>query len=697
MKRIFSFIALMSSCIFIAGTGKINDLPKRNVEPVARWTGTIKREEIATFSNALVAGTSRTNLEVSFSAALPTMGRDDESTDLNFTDDKGSGSHISTSEGTNLLTKVKCISDCSGSGVAELHTVTIREWDNTYDIEAIAPACTGKACNEDGSPRPYEEGTVTIGVSNEKLIDKDVLSGTKTVTSAMPGGFGTATVTTTWVLRRVKEENDAELIVTPVDYDTWLPEPGRNEISKGNVMTINLKLQGKNGKPLKVKAESFELHLFNTSMEKGITINYPLEPDAKQLPDLRFIHRPDIESIDEDQTILVSCPDGKTGTAYLGSYDGGGWTVLKAEAILEDQTRIEGRLLKPDGEADIRIPKRDPNSHIGEVWLKKYNNPGEADDKDTSMKNKKTGDGLSAYEEYRGVISELEFGKVNRNKFGRLDPLRKDVGVRVDKAEMPLFATGINWFESASGLKVIRFNEKEIPDYRRLNENANTAHIYDQYVLKLYKGLLGHDNALGSVFTTGKDPDIPAKTYAVVIDIDAIKSDYNFNVNKEKPTALPFTLQDFIANVTAHELGHGVDIFHHGQKPNLFSPMVVDAGPPILIKAYNGSGWNNLHPPAIRIFNRRGAQVNPPFTIQGQIGQEGNTESGDLDCIMAYVPFCSWARTIGADGAWIFNEVPILNVGRKMCASIKGTSINNSIIYFGDAQKGNCFDQIKLK
>ena len=701
---------IFSAFFFIVGShenpdikylGYVNNGKKkfgtRKPEPVARWTGTLKREEKATFSNELVAGTSQRYLEVSFSAALPTMNRDDGSTYLNFTDDKGSGSHISTSEGTNLLTKIKCVSDCTGSGTAELHTVIIREWDNTYDIEAIAPACTGKACNEDGSPRPYEEGMATISVSNEKLTDKDLLSGTKTETGELPAGFGTFTVTTTWILRRVKED-DVELIVTPDNYDTWLPEPGKNELTKGSMMTVNLKLQGINGKPLKVKAESFELTLNNTSKEPGITINYPLNPDPKnQLPDLRFLHLPMIESTEPDQFISVGSPDGVNGKTYIGSYDGGGWTILKAEAILKDGRRIQGRLLKPGGEIDIRIPKRDPNSHIGEVWLKANGNPGEMDDNETSTGNKNIGDGLSAYEEYRGVITEAEFGKKNRNKFGRLDPQKKEVGLKVDKAETSLFLQGIKWFENASHLNVILFNETEIPPYRRFNENASTAHVFDQYVLSMYKGPLSHNEALGMVFTPSADPDIPKNTYAVVIDIDAIKNAYNGIANQEKPTVLPFTLVDFIAKVVAHELGHGAAAWHHGDTPNINSPIIVDPGPPLTATAFDGKVWKTVNPLAVRIFNRNGVELSLPHTINGEIGKEGNQESGDLDCVMAYVPYCSWAHTTGADGAWVFNQVPMLNIGRKMCISKAGTKINHSIIFFGDAQKGNCLSQLKLK
>jgi hypothetical protein len=676
MKRTFFFTALMSSCIFIAGTGNKKDPPKRKIEPVARWTGTLKQEEKATFSNAFVAGTSQRYLEVSFSAALPTMNRDDGSTYLNFTDDKGSGSHISNSEGTNVLTKIKCISDCSGSGTAELHTVIIREWDNTYDIEAIAPACTGKACNEDGSPRPYEEGMVTIGVSNEKLTDKDVLSGTKTVTSEMPGGFGTVTTTTTWVLRRVKED-DVELIVTPVDYDKWLPVPGKDELTRGAVMNVNLKLQGKNGKPLKAKAESFELRLNNTSIEPGITINYPVEPDPNQLPDLRFLHLPMIESTEHDQFISVSSPDGITGKTYIASYDGGGWSILTAEAILKDGRRIKGRLLKPGGEIDIRIPKRDPNSHIGEAWLKVYGNPDEMDDIEKSKDNNYKGDGLTAYEEYRGVVAE--------GKFKRLDPTRKELGILANQTNFSLFNEGIGWFKTASDVDVVRFdiNRNEIQIDNRLNQNAKTSHDFDQYVIYITNGPIYRPGVLGICY--GKqNPMIPANVYNVVIDWNYIPISYQNKVIMVNPASLKFTLREYLAQTVAHELGHAVNIKHHGTDKNE-GPFEYDLP---------------ANSDKVRVFNANGNPITNCHCVINNVGpRQGSVEGGDMFCMLNYYPYYSWGLTVGADGARIYNGEPLLTLGRIFCKSKDGTGINRTQLYFGDAAqgKGNCLGQIQLR
>ena len=57
--------------------------------------------------------------------------------------------------------------------------------------------------------------------------ERDILSGTKTTTSDI--GVGTVTSTVTWHLVKTTV-NDVELIVTPENYDSWLPEPGKMNI-----------------------------------------------------------------------------------------------------------------------------------------------------------------------------------------------------------------------------------------------------------------------------------------------------------------------------------------------------------------------------------------------------------------------------------------------------------------------------------
>jgi hypothetical protein len=662
-------------------------------EGISQWTGTVTRTEIITISNAAFNGKTEVLGEASFINALPTMYRDDPTTDLNFTDDKGPGRHKVHSEMTDLTGK-KCIQDCEGNGQAELHSVVINEEANTYDIEVIFPRCIGTGnCSDNGQ---FEADALEGSVSDQPLgANKDVLSGTITGTSEIPG-WGTMTATTTWHLERSKPE-DVELIVTPEgqdkdgvkkNYNDWLPEPGINELKKGSIMTINLKLQGKNGKPLKEKVESFELHLNNTSSEPGITINYPIEPGPKQLPDLRFLVLSNIESVDEDQFISIGSPDGVTGKAYIGSYDGGGWTTLTAEAILKDSKQhIKGHLFVSGGDQEILIPKRDRGSNIASSWSTLYGHPGDKDDNDRSTGNENDGDGLSAFEEYRGVIS--------MGQFKRLDPEHKDLGVMIKKNELSLFNDGISLFERASFIHVIRFSENEIDvKDRRLNRNFHTANVYKQYVERLENTSIPGD-AIGENRPIDIIAKLPEQSELVAIDVSKIAANYrnqaaelsNYNRVNHSNLTMPYTELENRANTVAHELAHGVSVNHHGYPSNIPNLSI----PKKSVDVYH------VYDNEAREITIKEKQY--PYPINGSIGEPHNDESGDLNCIMAYTSLYQWAKRV--NNSINFYAVPILPMGKIFCTNKTGTGINSNHGYFDDARAednfGNCLSQMKLR
>jgi hypothetical protein len=648
---------------------------KKNHRPVpegiSRWTGTVTFVEIINITNAAYTATGERHIIASFNDALPTMYRDDDATELNFTDDKGTGSHTFHSEGRFIGGRT-CVTDCQSSDKAELHAVVINEEANAYDIEVVSPNCIGTTCGDDGGTKEYGPESRSVTVSNHPLTSKDVLAGSITVTAELPGGLGTATTTTTWHLVRSTNVN-VELIVTPEDYDNWLPEPGQNELTKGTVIKINLKVYGRNGQPPASKAKSFELTLSNTSKEPGITINSPLVP-LTTLPDLRFLPQANAGIGEEFQLAKVKCTDGASGDISIGAFDGGAYATLTAVAILEDNSRIEGHLLISGGNTGIPIPKRPAGSKIAVAWLVANNNPGDMDDNETSTGNTNDGDGLTAYEEYRGVISE--------GGFHRLDPHKKEVGVKMKRAEITIFSDGLSKFENATGLKVIRFGENEIGQDRRFNKNFLTAHIYNQNALFLQKGTLTSD--LGKSFG---GPAIPKQVSKTVIDQNRIMLSYQDRLAEARSinTALTYTEKDLFATVTAHELCHSVNVKHHGSlAPNSLN-LEIQPGRPVRIFDYNG----------IEIIRR-------PYPITGRGGDTGNEQSGDVNCFMLNNALCDWAVKTTPDSMF-FYEVPLIPLGTSLCTKPNGTGLNSlkdangNYKYFGDAANGNCLSQIKLK
>src|SRR5688572_8011307 len=440
IKGVFVFMVLAVIQFLFSGNSKHQKNTYKQLAE-SHWTGTLTLEEKYTG----IMGTSERHVTVNFSNALPTLYRDDETADLDFTDDKGRGSVTYHAESFINGKKVGT-TDCEGTGKSELHEVAIDEESMTYRIHAIGPACAGSTVSLiERSTTPYGPEFTDIIVSDQPLgVRQDIFSGAKTESIDMPGEMGAVTRTITWHLVK-STVSDVELIVTPEDYDNWLPEPGRNERTAGTIMKLSLKLRGRNGTTTSKKAKSFELRLSNTSTEPGMTINFPVN-SLNTSPDLQFMPQANAVILDTtSQTMKIICHSGsQTGEFRIGSFDGGGWTVLNAEAILDDNTSVLGRLLVSNGETDIRIPKRELNAKIAEAWLNANANPGEMDDKEKSVGNTNHGDGLTAYEEYRGVISQAEFVNRNPNKFGRLDPNIKELGVNVDKQSFHCFPWGLN-------------------------------------------------------------------------------------------------------------------------------------------------------------------------------------------------------------------------------------------------------------
>jgi hypothetical protein len=117
--------------------------PNYAFSPEIRWTGTIKL--VQTYSGLI--GTSEKHIDLLFTNALPTLYRNVETTDLEFEDDKGTGTcteHaevFTTGERGERQDLGTC--DCRGDGKSELHEVVVDLHDSTYSIQVTGPPCKG--------------------------------------------------------------------------------------------------------------------------------------------------------------------------------------------------------------------------------------------------------------------------------------------------------------------------------------------------------------------------------------------------------------------------------------------------------------------------------------------------------------------------------------------------------------------------
>ena len=553
--------------------------------------------------------------------------------------------------------------------------------EEAYAIFVPAEGCYG-TCTDHGVTKEFGVSDETGIAINQQPTGRNPkhLSGTIVIDTTYPDG-GHWYEIYTWSLSN--QPKLPELIITPRNYDNWLPEPSTDgdESSMGNKIVATFRLQAPGGGKPGLKAKFVELRLSGTSKQKGVTINFPLEPNDPPDPDLRFLEQEDAVLKQEDQYIKITPDDGATGGVEIGSYDGGGWTTLTATATLENGDSVKGHLLVPAGITQIPIPKRNQGSKIGVAWLRANGNPADNDDTEISSGgNTNVGDGLSAYEEYRGVIAQTEFQ--------RLDPKKKELGVRVKWSELDqYFGEGIGWLENSSGVKVLLFYPYEIIDNeRRLNKNGSYANIYPQYVLKLKKG------SMPGVFGRASGgPGVPKKIDQVAINVDLLTSSFQ-RTSTSSRAPLPYTLKERIARTVAHELSHGMSVWHHGSEDTLPDVTVPDSMPPY------------------RILMNDGSEVSPRPNRLINIGESGNAASGDLSCFMCYTYQFDYAYKGIFNGSPLYYSFPKLPVGRLMCTSKAGTGlnaannigINNKQKYFadadpGDSRRGDCFGHVKLK
>ena len=651
MKRNCSLILVIIQLFVVNARSQEIDVGKMN-----QWTGTIKWIMRTTHSSSLGNGFNEWLIEVNVA---------------------GGQAHANVINTFKSMGNPSCNNNIQGMQQGEgrirdfSFSLSEREGQHYFNIDVGMPFLKGNrtVC---GKTETITQGDLALLIEDLKVgSDPDVISGDSTNTTKRRGATSYVEELTIAVhLSRGPVE--VELLVTPENYDQWLPSPGSTVNEAGSGLAVALKLQAKGGGEPKIKAKYFEAELHGTSTEPGSAMNFPVTGANKDF-DLAFQTHGDNEATDKGQRQRIKAESGTSGALLINAFDGGAFGNLIVYAVLENGKRIRGKLSGNEDASDILIPKRKGDSNIGEAWFIKNGSPADKDDTDKSPGNAHDGDGLSAYEEYRGVFSE--------GKFKRLSAQRKELGVQVDDNDRKDFNEGMNLLATASGIDIIIFNKTELPEKRAVNLNAGTAHLFDQHALllvndKLPDGVLGRNEPI-DVF-----PKTPRQSFRVVIDIEQARKQYLAQVaeNNKDSLVTPYTAEENIATTVAHELAHGINLDHHGPPSNEI-PRDAISGAPLPFRIYGSRGQEILE---------------RPFTLKKYIGIAGNEQSGDLSCIMAYNQAYRWAYK-KTDEALIYRALPPIPVGKRFCTSNTGTGINANGNFFGDATTGNCLSQIKVR
>ena len=355
--------------------------------------------------------------------------------------------------------------------------------------------------------------------------------------------------------------------------------------------------------------------------------------------------------------------ESQTAEVKVTVMDGAATGRIRAEikvAGLWYPARAEGPGAGPNG-TYLWLVKDEDSNGVADAWEKEHGSPGLDEDLDSLKGNHHPGDGLTAFEEYRGVYAKGEFQ--------RLDPRVMDFFVHDYSRRFGQALETVKGIYESQGLKMRLLNQDEFLDdivnYQKTRHRGG-----DQYNLVVMDPSqcpgLDMTSALGLAYVS---PPSAMHNTAVVDHLTMAHASLEELLGGE-PTR---NTQQTLAGTLAHELGHNLNMDHHGE------------GEGILEKTLTSSG---------------GKKVKASYWVACL----GGEHSGAKNCIMKYncaskfldqnfVPQ-SFATKI-AQNVWkrLKNFDKDAEYGREntICSSRSGSGV------CGDARKGNCRSQLTVK
>ncbi|HZE99294.1 MAG TPA: hypothetical protein VE981_19980 [Planctomycetota bacterium] len=536
-----------------------------------------------------------------------------------------------------------------------------------------------------------------VHLKDEKLPDSGTtISGLKSIPKGMLasvvgeiGGnwsysYGRTSGTIAWTFSPVPFD-DVELVMVPKGYDAWLPRGGPDEGTKGNSLPLQVRLQKHGGGPTKARMTSLTVRIDDVSREPGVCLNLPATKGA-DTPDLRFATGAGY-TLEDDGTRVVhkGSPIDKLDLV-LDCFDWGAWGAVKSQAVLEDGRMVFGVMEGNPAEDEVRVPKRPPESFIADKWKTDQGieeGRPDLDDKDPQKGNPNDGDGLTLYEEYRGMMAK---GKHTRDHgagpdgIKPLTPGHKDLILDNRIGSDAAVVAGLLLFEKASGIHLVEVDPAELPQSREVNVNRGPrTSVRAQHGLVLVDVRLpGDDTGL-----TKRDYHKPLNSREAYdrVQVDLVKIRTILQGDK----GATWSAATEISQTVAHEITHALDVNHHG--PN---------------------GIVNLqNPAALKIYDRSKTRVTPN-PVPGVVGYPKNEASGDVHCIMCYNAMYAWAYH-APDYLFLGNITP---PGTLFCTSVDGTGHNAPFDIpdpanparkirisgvFGPAAEGPCLPMMRVK
>jgi len=375
--------------------------------------------------------------------------------------------------------------------------------------------------------------------------------------------------TLSWSLSPSKEPPLEVVIEGPKDYRTWKPERATDEGKAGGRVTVHATLRLKDRpKDDPGRTGMFEFLLEDVSEKPGSCTNCDEAPDK---PDLA-IEQEDNQGLDvaANRTAFSKEPS-RTASVTIATYDSGASGRLRVKCRVNGRT-ITGELKEKPGVQELLLPKDDDHNHVADGWDEEKGSFGQdaSWDEDLPAGQRRTGDGYTLYEEYRGFRTV--------DGFVRTDPRKKDLFIHDPDGLARQYYAPAN--PAGLDLRFVRppmiklSGVAEDPDNRWVNfssaEEDRYARQYAMFVKRWTSSDGGHasDDTLNrqdEAARTGADSTYdftlqPLKTiYVVKISPGTVEKAVKGLSQGQAQKAYAVEMESTVI----HEMGHAVGIHHH--------------------------------------------------------------------------------------------------------------------------------------
>jgi hypothetical protein len=466
----------------------------------------------------------------------------------------------------------------------------------------------------------------TFTLNNQELAAWDQINRTNQALLVDTADNGT-TLNYKAELRIDQPGDEVEVTIEPEDgYEKWIPEGNLNQVGEaGNKLKVHLRVH-KKGDPATLHRAKLEITLKNTSMEKGVCLNWPVQ-GAKADNGLKLLQKenPDLEVLRPDQARTKDFVEETD--VVVTSHDFGAYGVLQVSGKDSKEQDIKVTVRGKDT-PDLDIPFDENHNHIADAWEKQWAGGlkgQETDDEDSvPVGDGHTGDALSLYEEYRGF--RISAGAETTPSGGTPQELIKGAHVRTNPGVKDVFicdtlGMGIGSF-GVSGLQVHLVKPEETGGSRSgafnphiINPNREKYSLGEQYVLWIESGAGKLDADTLGIAIMKVGPGVPRDCLHILVASPDTGAGTTIS---RLPT------EDDRVNIT-HELAHACNVKHHGD---------TDAVEIVKVQSLEIDPENPNAAP-----KPKGEAKNSNGSTWLLVNEAGGTQSsGDVHCYMIYVP-----------------------------------------------------------